>query len=227
MRAPGVDVRPLRQITGEAEYNEVFLDGVRIPDTDRIGPVGEGWKVAMATLSNERTVGRMMSRGGVSEELIGRALKVWEQAPPSYRNATRRDRLARLWTAGTILRLTCERAEARPTPGPEDSITHFQRSRWTQELMEFCMELRGAEAMLIDNYDMTRPVLFSQPGSVGEATSDLTKTFLATRAMTITGGTVEVNKTILGERVLGLPREPRADTGPWSQRLGAPDSVDR
>src|SRR5699024_1213190 len=112
MHAPGVEVRPLRQITGEAEFNEVYLTEVRVPDTDRIGDVGEGWRVAMTTLSNERTTiggggGGTPPRGSGA---IAEAVRIWQEEQGVDRNPVARDRLMELWIEAEVLRLTNIRA---------------------------------------------------------------------------------------------------------------------
>ncbi len=123
MHAPGVDVRPLRQITGEAEFNEVYLTGVRVPDADRIGGLGDGWRVSLTTLMNERvTIGGAVA--GRESGPIGDALEVWREHPESH-DPVRRDRLARLWIDAEVLRLTNARAAANRkagAAGPEGSV---------------------------------------------------------------------------------------------------------
>ena len=122
MRAPGVEVRPLRQITGEAEFNEVYLTDARIPDAHRIGDVGEGWRVALTTLMNERTAiggggGGSTRRRGLIDEVV----KIWKDRPDGERSAAHRDRLMQLWCRSETLRLTNMRASEAAkagNPGP-------------------------------------------------------------------------------------------------------------
>ena len=218
MQAPGVEVRPLRQMTGEAEYNEVFLNDVRVPDLFRLGEVGDGWRVAMTTLMNERIGIGTLGLGERNSGSIKHLLKVWESVDDAQRNAARQD-FMRLWTDAEVLRLTRLRSlelADRGTPGPGWSLTKSAACRLDQRIFEMCMHLRGAEAGLIDHYDMTQPDIVGQADS--DNYSNLTKAFLAYQGHTIGGGTTEINKTIIAEGVLGLPAEPRPDKNvPWSQ----------
>jgi alkylation response protein AidB-like acyl-CoA dehydrogenase len=213
MRAPGVEVRPLRQITGEAEYNEVFLDEARVPDHRRIGEVGHGWSVAMATLANERGFVGAMSRGATMTQLVDRLRTAWATADPARRDPTRRQRLVRLWCEAEALRLTSERAEAalrRGQAGPDATITKSAFGELSQRASDLCLELGGPESLLIDDYVARRPDSFTHTGGEIEP-QHLTKAFLAAQSLTIAGGTTNINKNVIGERVLGLPREPRPD----------------
>lgn len=209
MHAPGVEVRPLRQMTGQAEFNEVHLSGARIPDRHRLGAVGEGWRVAMTTLMNER------SAIGKSESVRGRgkiadAVALWA-ARPERQTPVLRDRLTRLWLRAEAQRLTAERSRAVATaagPGPEASIGKLVGAELNQEIYEFCMELLGPEALLYDDYSV-RDTL--RPGA--DRLGPVQQRYLRSRANTIEGGTSEVLRNILGERVLGLPGDLRADAG--------------
>lgn len=217
MQAPGVDVRPLRQMTGDAEFNEVYLTDVRIPDHERLSDVGEGWGGAITTLMNERVSirGSIAPRGSGA---IALALDLWKQrlwkqqggAGPVYR-----DRLVRLWVEAEALRLTSIRAAANSvagTPGPEGSTAKLHYAELNKAILELCVDLLGAEGMLYDSYEMQRP---ADAGGVG---GGIQKLFLRARANSIEGGTSEIMRNILGERVLGLPGEPRADKGvAWSK----------
>ncbi len=219
MHAPGVEVRPLRQITGEAEFNEVYLTDVRISDAHRIGAVGDGWRVALTTLMNERTAiggGRTaQSKGLPTDGPIGELVHWYRQRP---RNAVERDRAAQLYCQAETLRLTNLRAEgarkAGKQPGPEGSIAKLGLSDLTKSLYPFCLDLAGAEGMVGFDYTFRRPAAAALEGEVGTARH----LFLRSRANSIEGGTSEIMKNILGERVLGLPGEPRVDKDvPWSQ----------
>jgi alkylation response protein AidB-like acyl-CoA dehydrogenase len=213
MKAPGVEVRALRQITGEAEFNEVFFNDVRIPDSARLDAVGAGWGVAMTTLMNERVA----IGGGVAARNAGPihdALHVWRQRGGG--TAAEQDRLMRLWVQADVARLTNMRArEMRRagTPGPEGSVAKLISAELNKDIYEFCVDLLGMTGTLYPtHYEMTRP---ERAGAIG---GDVRHSFLRARANSIEGGTSEIMRNILGERVLGLPGEPRVDKGlPWSQ----------
>jgi alkylation response protein AidB-like acyl-CoA dehydrogenase len=214
MHAPGVDVRPLRQITGEAEFNEVYLTGVRVPDADRIGGLGDGWRVSLTTLMNERvTIGGAVA--GRNSGPIGDALKVWREHPESH-DPVRRDRLARLWIDAEVLRLTNARATANRkagAAGPEGSVAKLAFAETNRSIYELCMDVLGADGLLYPSYEMVRPEEASLTGG-----GDPRKMFLRSRAYSIEGGTSEILRNVLGERVLGLPGEPRVDKGlPWNE----------
>jgi alkylation response protein AidB-like acyl-CoA dehydrogenase len=211
MQAPGVETRPLRQLTGQAEFNEVYLSDVRIPDSHRLGAVGDGWRVAMTTLMNERSAigGTSSVRGNGT---IADAVDLWARYP-HRRTPVLRDRLAALWTRAEAHRLTDERARRSATsgsPGPEGSIAKLVSAELNQAIYEFCMELLGPEATLYGSYAM------NDVGRQGDYRGPVQQRFLRSRANTIEGGTSEVLRNILGERVLGLPGDLRVDTGkPW------------
>jgi alkylation response protein AidB-like acyl-CoA dehydrogenase len=214
MHTPGVDVRPLRQITGEAEFNEVYLTAVRVPDADRIGGLGDGWRVSLTTLMNERvTIGGAVAARNSGP--IGDALEVWREHPESH-DPVRRDRLARLWIDAEVLRLTNARATANRkagAPGPEGSVAKLAFAETNRSIYELCMDVLGADGLLYPSYEMVRPDEASLTGG-----GDPRKMFLRSRAYSIEGGTSEILRNVLGERVLGLPGEPRVDKGlPWSE----------
>jgi alkylation response protein AidB-like acyl-CoA dehydrogenase len=217
MHAPGVEVRPLRQMTGDAEFNEVYFTDARIPDSQRIGEVGEGWRVALTTLMNERvTVGAMgKERRGQGD--IHHAVDLWLER--GFDDPVGRDTLSRLWIEAEVLRLTNIRAQEmrqQGTPGPEGAILKLAVGEFEQRLFTFIVNLLGAEGMLISDYEMRRPSYIGE-GTLGDD-ADLQKAFLAVRGTTIGGGTTDIGRNILGERVLGLPGEPRVDKDlPWSQ----------
>jgi alkylation response protein AidB-like acyl-CoA dehydrogenase len=211
MTAPGVEVRPLRQITGEAEFNEVFLTDVPIPDADRIGPAGEGWKVANATLMNERV---SIGGGAVPREggMIGSAARAWRQHP-EQRTPGLQDRLLRLWADAEVARLAGARLRqqlAAGQPGPEGSAAKLVFARLNQEISEFEVELAGPDGLRYDDWSMRRP---EGANFYGRGPG---YRYLRARGNSIEGGTSEILRNIIAERVLGLPPEPRVDTGvPW------------
>ncbi len=213
MHSPGVEVRPLRQMTGEAEFNEVYFTEARIPDLQRLGDIGNGWSVAITTLMNERVSigGNITPRGGGA---IGDAIRVWDRT--GSHDAAEREELMKLWTEAEALRLTNIRAgqlRKAGNPGPEGSVAKLAYAELNKKIYEYSVELMGPEGLLYGSYEMTRPD-YSR-SAVGER--DIAKTFLRSRANSIEGGTSEIMKNILGERVLGLPGEPRNDKdAAWS-----------
>ncbi len=210
MHAEGVDVRPLRQLTGDAEFNEVYLNDVRLSDDLRLGNEGDGWRVSMTTLMHERvSIGGGRAKRGSGA--IAQAVDVWKST--GCDDPVRRDQLMKLWVAAEVNRLTNIRAGqmARAgTPGPEGSVAKLSFAELNQAISELCVDLMGAEGQLYTDYDSPRRE------SVGFYTGDPRYFFLRSRANSIEGGTSEVLRNILGERVLGLPGEPRTDKDlPW------------
>jgi alkylation response protein AidB-like acyl-CoA dehydrogenase len=213
MQAPGVEVRPLVQMTGEAEFNEVYFTDVRIPDSERLGDVGEGWRVSLTTLMNERVSigGQVAPRNG---GIISIALKAWDQHG-SRDDAATRDELMGLWVGAEVNRLTNIRASqnrAKGTPGPEGSVGKLAMAELNKRIMSFVMNVMGAEGMLYPpGYTKARP-------STAMDLSSPQKAFLRVQANSIEGGTTNIMKNILGERVLGLPGDIRTDKDlPWSK----------
>jgi alkylation response protein AidB-like acyl-CoA dehydrogenase len=211
MTAPGVEVRPLRQITGEAEFNEVFLTDVAVPDVDRIGAVGEGWKVATTTLMNERV---SIGGGAVPREggMIGSAAAAW-RSHPERRTPGLHDRLLRLWADAEVARLAGARLSqqlAVGQPGPEGSAAKLVFARLNQEISELEVELAGTEGLRYQDWTMRRPEGANFYGR------DPAYRYLRARGNSIEGGTSEILRNIIAERVLGLPPEIRVDKGvPW------------
>ncbi len=220
MHAPGVDVRPLRQITGEAEFNEVYLTEVRIPDANRIGAVGEGWRASLTTLMNERTsIGGSGSatevpRGGLAAEVM----RIWtEDIAPHHKTPVNRDRLMHLYVKGEVGRLTNQRAGeamAVGNPGPEGSVSKLAYAELNKEMYAFIVDLLGMEGQVGYDYTFRRPEAID----VSATSFGPRYAFLRVRANSIEGGTSEIMRNILGEQVLGLPGEPRLDKDrPWSE----------
>jgi alkylation response protein AidB-like acyl-CoA dehydrogenase len=219
MHAPGVEVRPLRQITGEAEFNEVYITDARVPDADRVGEIGDGWRVAMTTLMNERvTIGGAGSAGGGPRRgggAIAEAVRIWDAR--TDKDPVLRDRLMQLWIDAETLRLTNLRAAAKRrvgNPGPEGSIAKLRFAETNKAILEFCITLLGADGLVDYDYAMRRSEVAGLEVPPGAAR----KMFLRSRANSIEGGTSEIMRNILGERVLGLPGEPRTDRDlPWAE----------
>ncbi len=211
MHAPGVEVRPLRQLTGEAEFNEVFLTDVRVPDADRLGEVGEGWRVATTTLMNERVSigsGRAVRR---EESTIGFAAAAWRQHP-ERRTHELHQRLLRLWAEAEVARLAADRLRqliAAGEPGPEGSAAKLTFARLNQEISGWEIDFAGSDGLRYDDWTMRRT------GSSDYARGPGFR-YLRSKGNSIEGGTSEIMRNIIAERVLGLPSEPRVDTGvPW------------
>lgn len=215
MRQPGVEVRPLRTLTGESEFSEVFLDRARIPDAHRVGAVGDGWKVAGATLSGERQMVSGAGSGGVDRiggsgiaHLLALARRISaEGRPGGWADAAVRQELMRLYSEERIRAWTNDRVReglrAGRAPGPESSIGKVHQGELNQRMQAVAAELLGA-------YGQAWPA--DDPGAAYEDTlPHEVKGMLRARANTIEGGTSEVNRNILADRVLGLPREP----DPW------------
>jgi alkylation response protein AidB-like acyl-CoA dehydrogenase len=198
LRSDGVDVRPLRQMTGEVRFSEVFLSDVLIPDDMRLGPVNDGWRVSLSTLASERA--ELSSR---RRDDTGRTLPLITQAKASgtWADPVVRNRLMGLYSRERALELTNMRAQARlaagAPPGPEGSVGKLLRSELSQSIARVAVDLRGAAGIAWAEGD--------------EATAAVVREFLYSPAHTIAGGTSQVQRNIIGERVLGLPREPGSD----------------
>ncbi len=213
MHAPGVDVRPLRQMTGDAEFNEVYFTDVRIPQAEMLGAPGDGWRVSLTTLMNERvSIGGAIPPKGSGT--IAPLVALWTSLAGERRSAAAQERVMRLWSRAEILRLTNIRASQMRKagdPGPEGSIGKLASAELNKDIFACAVDLLGAEGMLYDDYTMKRPERALDLSTIQRA-------FLRMRANSIEGGTTEVMKNILGERVLGLPGDVRVDRDvPWSQ----------
>ncbi|ORA84221.1 acyl-CoA dehydrogenase family protein [Mycobacterium malmoense] len=212
MTQPGVDVRPLRQITGEAEFNEVFLTDVRVPDANRLGPVGGGWRVATTTLNNERVA--IGSRPGVPREggIIGKVTDAW-RGEPGLRNPAMHDELMRLWVDAEVLRLAGERLRQQAVagqPGPEGAGMKIAFASLAQAISGFELELYAESGLHYDDWTMRRTevvdLIGREPGY----------RYLRARGNSIEGGTSEILRNTISERILGLPGEHRVDKDvPW------------
>ena len=194
MRADGVEVRSLVNMAGQVEFNEVFMTDVRVPDRCRISPIGEGWAAAMTTLGAERHAlsGSKKKRRAGDEILGGKPLAeilTRAQSGGVASEAAVRQRLARAhadsWTLGQ---------NTRRFRGPQGSITKIAKATGNQQLQELAMEILGADALAWESGDADA--------------ADWIEQFLRTRGNSIEGGTSEIQRNIVGERVLGLPREP-------------------
>jgi alkylation response protein AidB-like acyl-CoA dehydrogenase len=199
MSAPGVDVRPLVQMNGDSHFSEVFLSDAVVPDGDRIGEIGGGWAVTVALLAHERAGADRSAPTAQST-----SWPVWLSdlaGAGSLRDPVLRDRAMRLYCHDEVIRLTQLRAAANARagrrPGPEGSGLKLHGSRSFKERVDLMAAASGPGALLVD-----------WEGAVD---------FLTGPSMSIRGGTDEIQRNILGERVLGLPSEPRTDRDiPWS-----------
>ena len=199
MQAPGVDVRPLKQMTGDAEFNEVFLRDVHLTEDARLGPEGQGWQVAFTTLMNERaSIGSAFGSSGSGPLSV--AVDLYRERHTG--DTVRRDRVVRMWIESELVRLLAERAGE---PGPAGSICKLLGAEHTRRVFELIVDLLGADGML-----------YPDDGQGSPWTRGPQVSFLRSRAATIEGGTSEVMRNILAERILGLPRDDHAPRDqPW------------
>jgi alkylation response protein AidB-like acyl-CoA dehydrogenase len=200
MRAPGVDVRPLRQIDGAIHFNEVFLDGVRVPHEHVLGDVGDGWRVAMTTLTAERTA---IGGGGQTgpRELIGLARRFGRTDDPVLRQELARAHTRQQIQRWLVYRVRTAAAKGVP-PGPEATILKLLNSHQVEHVGRTIMSILGPTA-----------TLWHDDAPDGGFWNDV---FLFQWSSRIGGGTENIQRNIIGERVLGLPREPDPMKGtPW------------
>jgi len=209
LRQPRVEVRPLRHIGGDVDFNEVFLDGAIVPDSQRVGGVGDGWRVANATLSGERQMVSGAGSGGV-DRIGGRGIDhvlALARSRDRSRDAVVRQELMRLYSEERIRDWTNQRVRARVkagrSPGPESSIGKVHQGGLNQRVQLLATSLLGMDAVAW--------TAAPAAGGYGESLPAEVRGMLRSRANTIEGGTTEVKKNVVGERVLGLPREP----DPW------------
>jgi alkylation response protein AidB-like acyl-CoA dehydrogenase len=188
MEQEGVEVKPLHQITGEAEFNEIFMDEARIPDENIVGGEGNGWMVAITTLMHER-VGIGLGSAVQLKIALGELMDVIRERGLEE-DPIIRQRVAQIYIEAETIRLNASRGLTRTMktgiPGPEGSLTKWQWSDANQALTELAMDVRGIEAPIVDDHWTYR--------------------FLRARANSIEGGTTEILKNIVAERVLGLPK---------------------
>jgi alkylation response protein AidB-like acyl-CoA dehydrogenase len=203
MRTPGIDIRPIRQMDGGANFNEVFFNDVRIPAENLIGAEGEGWRLARVTLGNERVAlseeGALWGRGPTVKALIDAVRAAGRALDP-----VSRQRVAAIYIEGEILRILRLRTVAAllaegpsAEPGPEASVRKALADQHGQRLFNLAVDLCGPDGLMTRENPPQLPGAF--PWSMG---------FLFSPALTIGGGTSEVQRNIIAERVLGLPRDP-------------------
>jgi alkylation response protein AidB-like acyl-CoA dehydrogenase len=210
MESEGVEVRPLRQITGEAEFNEVYFTDVKIPKENVLGEVGDGWRVSLAILMNERVAigGNVRERGAGAP---GHLVQLWKDK--ELDDPVIKDQLMELWIQQEAVRLTNLRAtqlREKGTPGPEGSTSKLHEAEINKASYEFGMDMLGNDGLLFPRgYALSQPELNFDNDSFGF--TDTQSLFLRARANSIEGGTSEIMRNIIAERVLGLPSEPSLD----------------
>lgn len=195
MRSPGITTRPIRQITGAEHFNEVFFDAVRVPDTDRLGTPDDGWRIARITLNHERA-GLALRRRVEIDSFLQLAATTTVDGRPAMSDPRIRDQVARIWMRAEALRHLSYRsltavAHGQP-PGPESSVRKLASARLINEVGRLAVTILGGAAAAADDPQVT----YWQ------------RAFLDATARRIAGGSDEIQKNIIGERVLGLPREP-------------------
>jgi len=204
MKAKGVEVRPIKQINGGSGFNEVFFTDVRVPETQRLGGIGEGWKVSITTLMNERVSIGAGTSGSRIRDIFKLARECRRNGKAAIEDGAVRQRLADAFITSKGLQYTSYRilsALSRgATPGPEGSISKAVGAPFGQQLSAFALELQGVMGGLLD------PALAPQEALWQE-------TYLGSPGLRIAGGTDEVLRNIIAERVLGLPSEMRMDKG--------------
>jgi alkylation response protein AidB-like acyl-CoA dehydrogenase len=206
MKQPGIEVRPLRHMAGEIEFTEVFLDGALVDDSLRLGEVGEGWKFAQSVLGNERQA--VSGPSALPGTTTGRSISGLIKRHAPVADPSVRQRIVQLWIEDRLITLVGRRAsdlrKAGQPPGPGGSIMKLAYSEHTQRLQDLACDLEGPGGQAWDEEDRWRR---------GTAWS-----LMRIQSKTIAGGTSEVQRNILGERILGLPREPDVDRNiPWSE----------
>lgn len=205
MKQPGIETRGLRQITGESEFNEVFLDDAVVPDDRRLGAEGEGWRVANTTLNSERvSIG-----GGAPREggMIGVVADAWRKST-KHRSPVLRDELISLWVDAEVQRtsgILLNQKLAAGRPGPEGSGTKVSFARTAQALTALDIRMRGIDGLRYDSWEDRRPSEYSMTGR------NAVYRYLRAKGNSIEGGTTEILLNVIAERVLGLPGEHRTD----------------
>ncbi|HEY8478329.1 MAG TPA: acyl-CoA dehydrogenase family protein [Spirillospora sp.] len=219
MRQEGVDVRPIVQLTGTSEFNELFFDGARTAASNIVGAPGDGWRIAMATLGFERGVATLGQQVGFRREFEG--VVELARRTGALDDPLLRDRLTRAYIGLEIMRLNAVRTMAgvaAGAPGPESSISKLVWSTWHRELGELAMDVLGAAGLAADPRpgaasDDGAPTRDRRDAAAGAGSYELNewqRLFLFSRADTIYAGSSEIQRNIIAERVLGLPREPAA-----------------
>jgi alkylation response protein AidB-like acyl-CoA dehydrogenase len=215
MRQPGVEVRPLKQITGSSEFNEVFMTNARVDKADLLGRLGQGWEIAQTTLGFERggnSIARVTRYASAFDRLVDSARKLRRGGKPLLEDAVVRSKLGRVYAEMEVQRYAALRVlsalQKGDSPGAASSITKLSYSEFEKRYYELCLEILGPYGQVTD-------------GGLEESSLDVDSSsgvrsswayaFLWARAGTIYSGSSEIQKNVIGERVLGLPKEIRAD----------------
>lgn len=202
MHSPGIEVRPIKQINGSSGFNEVFFSNVRVPDTDRLGAVGDGWRVALTTLMNERVAIGGGSTGGRFRDLLRLAKTTWRNGRPALEDSHVRQQLAEFYIQSKGIQYTGWRTVSAlsrgQVPGPEGSIGKAVGAPLAQRMASFAVDLQGALGAVVDGEVVAQDALWQD-------------SYLATPGIRIAGGTDEILRNIIAERVLRLPPEVRVD----------------
>ena len=208
MKSPGIDIRPIHQMSGASHFNEVFFTDVRVPDSQRLGAVGQGWRVSLTTLMNERLAVGDVQRPEV-DDLLELSRKARLDGKPAIQNAAVREKIAEWHARSQGLKFTRFRTMTAlskgETPGPENSIHKLVNASKLQDIASYGLDLMGAGGLVLDDdlveaYGMFQSALLSSPSA------------------RIAGGSDEILRNIIAERVLGLPPDIRADKGkPFNQ----------
>ena len=201
MKSPGIDIRPIHQMSGARHFNEVFFTDVRVPDSQRLGAVGQGWKVSLTTLMNERLAVGDVQRPEVDDLLeLSRKLRI--DGKPAIQNGAVRERIAEWYARSQGLKFTRFRTMTAlskgETPGPENSIHKLVNASKLQDIASYGLDLMGAGGLVIDD-DLT------------EAYAMFQSALLSSPSARIAGGSDEILRNIIAERVLGLPSDIRVD----------------
>ncbi len=216
MHSPGVEARPIRQMSGGAAFNEVFFTDVRVPDANRLGAVGDGWRVALTTLMNERVAIGAGGGAGGFRRLFDLARRSRRNGRPAIEDGAVRERLADFYIATKGLQFTGYRTLSAisrgATPGPEGSIAKAVGAPLAQQMASFALDLEGAMGGVLERSVAPEEALWQD-------------SYLGSPGIRIAGGTDEVLRNIIAERVLGLPPEIRVDKGkPFREIPTGPES---
>ena len=204
MKAPGVEIKPIKQLTGDSDFNEVYFTDVRVSDSQRLGEVGQGWQVSLTTLMNERAA----IGGGFGQMDVSLAMSVAEEVEidgrPALEDSAVRARIANWYVQEAGLKYTGYRSltalSRGALPGPENSIGKLVGAPKMQAMSSYLMDLLGASGAIADE-------------SLAAKAGIIQRAYMGAPGLRIAGGTDEIIANIIAERVLGLPQEPRLDKG--------------